>query len=108
MEKYREGIGEKVPMLIYLVMSFVTAVIISFWYGWELTLVILSCAPVIIITTAVVAKVTTFIYILLFTNSIIKIEINSLLSAHKTVDTFNTYYKNQFLNVCLSTIFISL
>ncbi|CAH0719110.1 unnamed protein product, partial [Brenthis ino] len=56
-EKYREGIGEKVPMLIYLVMSFVTSVIISFAYGWELTLVILSCAPIIIATTAIVAKV---------------------------------------------------
>ncbi|XP_045504578.1 multidrug resistance protein homolog 49-like isoform X2 [Colias croceus] len=56
-EKYREGISEKVPMLVYLVMSFVTAVIISFAYGWELTLVILSCAPVIIATTAVVAKI---------------------------------------------------
>ncbi|XP_072945637.1 multidrug resistance protein homolog 49 [Epargyreus clarus] len=56
-EKYREGIGEKVPMLIYLVMSFVTAVIISFAYGWELTLVILSCAPIIIATTAIVAKI---------------------------------------------------
>ncbi|XP_039747692.1 multidrug resistance protein homolog 49-like isoform X2 [Pararge aegeria] len=56
-EKYREGIGEKVPMFIYLVMSFVTAVIISFAYGWELTLVILSCAPIIIATTAIVAKV---------------------------------------------------
>ncbi|XP_049878557.1 multidrug resistance protein homolog 49-like [Pectinophora gossypiella] len=56
-EKYREGISEKVPILVYLVMSFVTSVIIAFIYGWELTLVILSCAPVIIATTAVVAKV---------------------------------------------------
>ncbi|CAH2055805.1 unnamed protein product, partial [Iphiclides podalirius] len=56
-EKYREGIGEKVAMFVYLVMSFVTAVIISLVYGWELTLVILSCAPIIIATTAVVAKV---------------------------------------------------
>ncbi|RVE52406.1 hypothetical protein evm_002800 [Chilo suppressalis] len=56
-EKYREGIGEKVPMLIYLVTSFVFAVVISFCYGWQLTLVILSCAPVIIATTAIVAKV---------------------------------------------------
>ncbi|XP_041969859.1 multidrug resistance protein homolog 49 [Aricia agestis] len=56
-EKYREGIAEKVPMFIYLVMSFVTAVLISFVYGWELTLVILSCAPIIIATTAVVARV---------------------------------------------------
>ncbi|KAI8440970.1 hypothetical protein MSG28_009258 [Choristoneura fumiferana] len=56
-EKYREGIGEKVPMLVYLVMSFVTAIFISLYYGWELTLVILACTPVIIATTAVVAKV---------------------------------------------------
>lgn len=56
-EKYQEGIGEKVPMFVYLVMSFVTAVLISFAYGWELTLVILSCAPIIIATTAIVAKV---------------------------------------------------
>ncbi|KAJ2945156.1 hypothetical protein O0L34_g9219 [Tuta absoluta] len=56
-EKYREGIAEKVPMLVYLVMSFVTAVVISFVYGWELTLVILSCTPIIIATTAVVAWV---------------------------------------------------
>ncbi|CAG5040909.1 unnamed protein product [Parnassius apollo] len=56
-EKYREGIGEKVAMFVYLVMSFITAVLISLAYGWELTLVILTCAPVIIATTAVVAKV---------------------------------------------------
>lgn len=57
MERYREGIGEKIPMLIYLVMSFVTAVIISFCYGWELTLVVLACAPVVIASTAIVAWV---------------------------------------------------
>ncbi|KAF9407280.1 hypothetical protein HW555_012637 [Spodoptera exigua] len=56
-EKFREGIAEKVPIFIYLVMSFVTSVIISFIYGWELTLVLLSCTPVVIATTAVVAKV---------------------------------------------------
>ncbi|KAJ8720984.1 hypothetical protein PYW08_006449 [Mythimna loreyi] len=56
-EKFREGIAEKVPIFIYLVMSFVTSVIISFVYGWELTLVLLSCTPVVIATTAAVAKV---------------------------------------------------
>lgn len=61
-EKIREGIAEKVPMFVYLVMSFVTAVLISFWYGWELTVVILACAPIIIATTAVVAKVDIFNY----------------------------------------------
>ena len=33
-------------------MSFVISVIFSFFYGWKLTLVILSCAPLIIISTA--------------------------------------------------------
>lgn len=36
-------------------MSFVISVIFSFLYGWKLTLVILSCAPIIIISTAIVA-----------------------------------------------------
>ncbi|KOB76121.1 ATP-binding cassette sub-family B member 2, partial [Operophtera brumata] len=44
-EKLREGIGEKVAMLVYLVMSFVCAVVISFVYGWELTLIVLACTP---------------------------------------------------------------
>ncbi|CAG9128715.1 unnamed protein product [Plutella xylostella] len=56
-EKFREGIGEKVPMFVYLVQSFTTSVVISFFYGWKLTAVILSCAPVIILSTAVVAAV---------------------------------------------------
>lgn len=37
-------------------MSFIISVIFSFFYGWKLTLVILSCAPLIILSTAVVAK----------------------------------------------------
>lgn len=37
-------------------MSFVISVVFSFIYGWKLTLVILSCAPIIIISTAVVAR----------------------------------------------------
>ncbi|XP_053673190.1 multidrug resistance protein homolog 49 isoform X2 [Anopheles nili] len=37
-------------------MSFVISVIFSFFYGWKLTLVILSCAPIIILATAFVAK----------------------------------------------------
>lgn len=52
----REGIGEKLSIFIYLLMSFVIAVVFSFIYGWKLTLVILSCAPVIVISTAVAAE----------------------------------------------------
>lgn len=56
LDKLKEGIGEKLSIFIYLLMSFIISVIFSFFYGWKLTLVILSCAPLIIISTAVVAK----------------------------------------------------
>ena len=57
LDKLKEGIGEKLSIFTYLVMSFVISVIFSFFYGWKLTLVILSCAPIIILATAFVAKV---------------------------------------------------
>lgn len=53
----KDGIGEKLGIFTYLLSSFVSSVIIAFIYGWKLTLVVLSCAPIIIIATAVVAKV---------------------------------------------------
>ncbi|XP_018348574.1 PREDICTED: multidrug resistance protein homolog 49-like isoform X2 [Trachymyrmex septentrionalis] len=56
LEKIKDGIGEKLTIITYLITSFVSSVIISFVYGWLLTLVMLSCAPIIIIATAFVAK----------------------------------------------------
>lgn len=56
MDKLKEGIGEKLSIFAYLLMSFVSSVVISLFYGWKLTLVILSCAPLIILSTAFVAK----------------------------------------------------
>lgn len=40
-------------------MNFVFSIIFSFIYGWKLTLVILSVSPVIIVSTAYVAKMQT-------------------------------------------------
>lgn len=57
LEKLKEGIGEKLSIFTYLVVSFICSVIFSFFYGWKLTLVILSCAPLIIFATALVSKV---------------------------------------------------
>ncbi|CAO1320937.1 unnamed protein product [Diamesa hyperborea] len=56
LDKLKEGIGEKLSIFIYLLMSFVISVVFSFFYGWKLTLVMMTCAPVIILCTAVVAK----------------------------------------------------
>lgn len=57
LDKMKDGMGEKVCIFIYLVSSFSASIIISFIYGWKLTLVVMSCAPIIVIATAVVAKV---------------------------------------------------
>lgn len=53
----KDGIGEKLGIFTYLMSSFFASIIVSFIYGWKLTLVVLSCAPFIVIATAVVAKV---------------------------------------------------
>lgn len=57
LDKMKEGIGEKLGIFTHLTTSFISSIIISFVYGWKLTLVVLSCAPIIIIATAMVAKV---------------------------------------------------
>lgn len=56
MDKLKEGIGEKLSIFTYLLMSFFSSVVVSLFYGWKLTLVILSCAPLIVLSTAFVAK----------------------------------------------------
>ncbi|GLH05440.1 Multidrug resistance protein homolog 65 [Gryllus bimaculatus] len=56
LDKMQDGIGEKLGMFMYLIVSFVGSVIMSFVHGWKLTLVVLTCAPVIIVATALVAK----------------------------------------------------
>lgn len=38
-------------------MSFITSIIFSFFYGWKLTLVVMSCAPFIILSVAIVTKI---------------------------------------------------
>uniref|UniRef100_A0A336LJ59 ABC-type xenobiotic transporter n=1 Tax=Culicoides sonorensis TaxID=179676 RepID=A0A336LJ59_CULSO len=59
LERLKEGIGEKVVMFVYLIATFVFSIIFAFIYGWKLTLVILSCSPIIIVSTAYVAKMQT-------------------------------------------------
>lgn len=56
LERIRTGIGEKVSIFIFLIMIFVFSVTAAFIYGWKLTLVTLSCAPIIVIATALKSK----------------------------------------------------
>ncbi|XP_030388573.1 multidrug resistance protein homolog 49 isoform X2 [Scaptodrosophila lebanonensis] len=57
LDKMKEGIGEKVTIFTFLIMTFVLAIVASFFYGWKLTLVVLTCCPFIIVSTAMVAKI---------------------------------------------------
>ncbi|CAD7078234.1 unnamed protein product [Hermetia illucens] len=57
LDKMKDGIGEKLVFFTFLVASFIMSIIFSFFYGWKLTLVVLSCAPLIIFSTAFVAKI---------------------------------------------------
>ena len=47
LNKLQEGIGEKVGMLVFSVVSFIVQIVNAFVHGWELTLVMLAVQPVI-------------------------------------------------------------
>lgn len=57
LDKMQEGIGEKMSISLYFITTFVAAIIMSFLNGWKLTLVVLSCAPIIIVAQSIAAKV---------------------------------------------------
>ncbi|KAH8297255.1 hypothetical protein KR044_008793 [Drosophila immigrans] len=57
LDKVKEGIGEKVAIVTFLIMTFIMGIVASFIYGWKLTLVVLSCSPFIMVATAMVAKI---------------------------------------------------
>lgn len=59
LDKVQEGIGEKIGIFINLIMGFVMSVTMAFFYGWKLTLVMLTCAPVLIFSNALISKVQT-------------------------------------------------
>lgn len=56
-EKIREGIAEKVCHFLYLVFLFLVCLVISFVYGWELTLLVFPYVPIILITTLIFGRV---------------------------------------------------
>lgn len=52
----KEGIADKLAICSYLLSSFVVCLISAFLYGWKLTLVVLSFAPLVLVSTGLVAK----------------------------------------------------
>ncbi|CAG0903799.1 unnamed protein product, partial [Cyprideis torosa] len=57
LNKLQEGIGEKLGMFVYFMTIFVSSLTTALIYGWELTLVILSVMPFLVLAFAIIAKV---------------------------------------------------
>ena len=51
--KIQEGIGEKIGMFLFFVTIFSASLINAFIHGWELTLVIFSTMPVLILAVSI-------------------------------------------------------
>lgn len=56
-EKIKNGIAEQVSHFMNQVMTFILCVIISFVYGWQLTLIVVSYVPIVIIMSFLITKV---------------------------------------------------
>lgn len=56
-EKIRDGIAEKVSHFMCLMVGFIICVVMSFYYGWKLTLVVIGYVPICLITNTIVSRV---------------------------------------------------
>ena len=54
--KMQEGIGEKIGMFVFFMTIFSASLINAFIHGWELTLVIFSAMPILIIAVSICAR----------------------------------------------------
>lgn len=57
MERMRDGLGSKVPLLTQAFTTLIAGMVIGFITSWRLSLVIVAGGPVILVASAVNAKV---------------------------------------------------
>ena len=57
LNKLQEGIGEKIGMMTFFTSTFFLSIITAFVYGWDLTLVIMTMIPFMVIFGGLAAKV---------------------------------------------------
>ena len=55
----QNGIGDKLAIFIQWFSTFVAGITLGFTYGWQLTLVVISVSPLIILAAAIAAFVST-------------------------------------------------
>lgn len=56
LSKFEDGIGEKIALCLNALFAWMSSLISSFYYGWELTLVCLVLVPLTIFITTVIAE----------------------------------------------------
>lgn len=56
-EKIRDAISEKVSQFVCLALQSLSCVVLSFAYGWELSLVVISYLPIVMISNTFIGKV---------------------------------------------------
>lgn len=56
-ERIRDGISEKVSFFLLQLMSVFVSLTVAFYYGWKLTLVVISYVPIALITNSIIEKV---------------------------------------------------
>lgn len=61
-EKIRDGIAEKVSHFLFLIIGFLICVVMSFVYGWKLSLVVISYVPIVMITNTIIGKVSKIVF----------------------------------------------
>lgn len=54
--RIKEGIGEKLMLIVFDLTVFVAGFVIAFVYGWQLTLIVYGCAPFIVMSQGIVAR----------------------------------------------------
>lgn len=87
-QSIQDGIGEKVPTLFLSVSNFLGGVIVAFVKGWQMALIILAVAPVLIIVVAVLSVVLRNLFSRSTSVSGLAGEVSEeILSASKTVIT---------------------
>lgn len=53
-----DGLGEKIGMCLFFLSTATASMLSALWHGWQLTLVLLSLLPFLVLITTAIAKVT--------------------------------------------------
>ncbi|XP_070388690.1 phosphatidylcholine translocator ABCB4-like isoform X2 [Dermacentor albipictus] len=56
LEKIHDGLGEKIGMCLFFLSTASASLISALWHGWQLTLVLLTLVPCLVLITTVIAK----------------------------------------------------